>query len=803
MAPPAVPTWPAWLAEQGRVRQVRTVAARRGRTAGWPDWLPAPVVNGLMAYGFARPWQHQRQAADVARAGGHVVLATGTASGKSLGYLLPILAATHPAEPNSHDRRTATVRAMLTAGSRRHTALYLSPTKALAHDQLRAARELKARAGSDLGFDGWRVGALDGDSGTDDREFARSHAGFVLSNPDMLHASVLPSHPRWASFLGSLRYVVVDESHRYRGVFGAHVGQVLRRLRRLCAHYGADPVFVLASATGTDPATAAGQLVGVEGCEFTVVDDDASPHASVTHVLAEAGDDLPGVTAQLLADLGTPAEGTPYRQTVAFLRSRKLCEVVSLRARELAAGRDLGELSAETAFAAYRGGYLATERRALEAALTDGRLRGVAATNALELGVDIAGLDAVVIAGMPSTMASYWQQAGRAGRRDTPALVVALAGTDQRDAYLLDHPEMIFDHPVERTVLHPDNPYVLGPHLAAAAQELPLRADDEGWFGPTTVELAERLERQGALRRRGSARAGASWYWTRPDRAVDLVNLRTQGGRGVQIVEQDTGRVIGLVDTGAADAAVHEGAVYLHQGQAHLVLDLDHEEGLATVRTGSVGWTTQPLSTSTVSILTEDTWRTFGNGFLHRGDVEVTSQVTGYLRRDELTGEVWDRSELDLPVRRLRTRAVWWTIPSREVAGSSWTQLDLASAAHGAEHTAIGLLGLFVPGDRWDVGGLSTVLHPDTGELTVFVHDGAPGGAGFADRAYEVADRWWAATAERLRTCPCTDGCPACVISPKCGNANEMLDKHRALDLVTLLLAGDHGGPESRDLTRR
>ncbi|MFX4274013.1 DEAD/DEAH box helicase [Propionibacteriaceae bacterium Y1685] len=757
----AVRQWPEWLSGHAQLRHVVTRAARPGVVRDWPDWVRPEVRTALAARGVHRLWSHQVEAAEAAHGGRHVVLATGTASGKSLGYLLPILAATSGSEPSVHDRRLPSVRSLLSPGARPHTALYLAPTKALAHDQLRQAKA--------LGLDGWRVGALDGDSNGGEHDFARDWAGFILSNPDMLHHSVLPQHARWASFLSTLRYVVIDESHRYRGVFGAHVAQVLRRLRRICASYGADPAFVFASATSSDPAAAAARLIGVSTADVDAVLNDGAPHGEVRYALWDGRADSVDATTALMGDLVEAG-----RQTVAFISSRKLCEVTAMRVRERTGIADV---------AAYRGGYLAAERRQVEAELSSGRLRGVAATNALELGVDIAGLDAVVITGVPGTMASFWQQAGRAGRRGKDAAVVLVAGANPRDAYVLDHPELIFERPVEQTVLHPDNPYVLGPHLAAAAQEIPLVVDDQQWFGPSMTAVADRLARQGALRKRTNG-----WYWTRPGRAVDLVNLRTQGNKGVQIVEDGTGRVIGHVDTAAADSAVHPGAVYLHRGETHLVDELDHEGGVALVHVANPGYVTQPRSVTSVEIRAERASRRLGAGMVHLGDVEVTSQVTGFLRRDERTGAVWDTNPLDLPVRRLRTRAVWWTLPSEVVSAAGFSPQLLGAAAHAAEHTAIGLLGLFAPCDRWDIGGLSTALHPQTDTVTVFVHDGHPGGAGFADRGYEAAPQWWAATLERLLTCPCEGGCPACVMSPKCGNGNQMLDKDAAIVLLRTLL---------------
>lgn len=743
------------------VRHQRDLPARGGDPVAWPDWLPADVVAACVRSGIDAPWRHQREAADLAHSGQHVVLSTGTASGKSLGYLLPVLAATYGGADAQGPVSVGapSVRDTLLRPTRPHTALYLAPTKALAHDQLRVCTE--------LGGSTWRVSTLDGDSDRAERDWARDHASYVLSNPDMLHRSVLPRHDRWATLLQTLRYVVVDECHRYRGVFGAHVAAVLRRLRRLCHHYGADPIFVLASATVTNAAEAATELVGAP---VTAVTEDASPHGAVRIRLWEPEADTDTEVAALLAE--SVDEG---RQTVAFVPSRKGAELVALRAQERLCDRT-------QQIDAYRSGYLAGERRQLERRLQDGSLRGVAATNALELGVDIAGMDAVIMAGFPGTRAAFWQQAGRAGRRGSEALVTLVARQNPLDAYLFEHPELIFDSPVETTVLHADNPYVLGPHLAAAAQELPVTTEDTRWFGPTQPDLLDQLTTQGALRRRPQG-----WFWTHTERAVDLIDLRADSGRAVEVIDSDTGRVIGQVDRGNADGTVHEGAVYLHQGETWLVDSLDLGRGEAIATATRPGYYTTPKSISEVSVVRERDRREFGQGTVHRGDVEVTSQVVAYLRRDEVTHDVWDETPLDLPRRSLRTQGVWWTIPLEAVAALDTAPLRLAGAAHAAEHTAIGLLPLFAPCDRWDIGGLSTVLHPDTDTCTIFVHDGHPGGAGFAERGFAVAEDWLDATLERLTNCPCPDGCPACVVSPKCGNANQVLDKRAAADLVRLL----------------
>lgn len=743
------------MLKRDEVTAVAERPAAPGVPVGWPAWLPAEAAERIAAAGIPAPWRHQVEFADALFRGEHAIVCTPTGSGKSLGYLMPVVAA---AVHGQVGVAVDSTRARLTRP--RHTALYLSPTKALAHDQ--------ARAAAALGPTSWRISPLDGDSDEAERRFARDHATFILTNPDMLHYSVLPHHQRWARFLGSLRYIVVDEAHRYQGIFGAHVAQVIRRLRRLAAQYGAHPTVALSSATAPNAGEFAETLIGTG--PVRVVDEDASPSGRRTVALWRPSRSLRDDTSRLLA--GLTDEG---RQVIAFVASRQGAELVSLGAQEMA--------REPLRIASYRGGYLAYDRRELEAALHSGQLRGLASTNALELGVDVAGMDAVLVSGYPGKLASFWQQAGRAGRRGQDALVVMLARENPLDAYLLEHPELIFEAPVERAVLHPDNPRVLGPHLAAAAQELPLSADDRQWFGPSAPALMAALAQQGVLR----DRAGR-FFWTRPDRAVDFIDLRAIGERPVDIIERDTGRVVGTIDMAAADRTVHPGAVYLHQGETFLVEELDREEHQAFVTTARPRYYTQAQSAFDIEILRETERKRLGVTEVSRGDVRLDSQVTAYLRRDEVTHEVWDTTPLEMPQHRMTTQAVWWTVPAHLARRLGWAELQMGAAAHAMEHTAIGLLPAFAPCDRWDIGGVSTALHPDTGLCTIFVHDGMAGGSGFAHRGYEVIEDWLAATYERLLRCTCLEGCPACVVSPKCGNANQVLNKADAAELLGLLL---------------
>jgi DEAD/DEAH box helicase domain-containing protein len=740
----------------GPITHVEHIPARAGRTTSWPDWAPQLLVERLAGRGIAAPWEHQAEAASLAWSGSSVVVATGTASGKSLAYQLPVLSRlmTDP----------------------RATALYLSPTKALGADQLRTIRAL---ALPDI-----RAAAYDGDTPREERDWVRAHGRFVFSNPDMLHGGILPAHARWSSFLRRLAFVVVDECHGYRGVFGSHVAHVLRRLRRVCAKYRTDPVFVLASATVGEPAASASRLVGIPIEEVTA---DASPRGAMTFALWEppllpiTGENGAPIrraasteAARLLADL--VVEGA---RTLAFVRSRRGAEVVALMA-----GRTLADSAPDLVdrVAAYRGGYLPEERRQLEHALADGSLLGVAATNALELGVDISGLDAVVLAGYPGTIASLWQQAGRAGRSQQDALAVFVARDDPLDTYLAHHPAAVFGKPVEATVLDPSNPYVLGPQLACAAADLPLTEADLPLFGDSAEPLLADMVRRGVLRHRPTG-----WYWT--SHRGPSVDIRGTGGRPVGVVEGETGRLLGTVDADSAHSSVHPGAVYLHRGSSYLVDSLDLEDGVALVHPEETDWSTSARDITDIRIVETMRSRRRGEIAFHLGTVDVTNQVVGYQRRRHPSGEVLDENPLDLPPRQLRTHAVWYTVSDAALTAAGLGEADVPGAAHAAEHAAIGMLPLVATCDRWDIGGVSTALHEDTGQATVFVYDGHPGGAGFADRGFDAIQTWLAATRDAVAACECESGCPSCVQSPKCGNGNQPLDKFGAVRLLDVVLA--------------
>lgn len=741
------------------------LAARPGHPVPWPDWVPATVVDALRANGVHRPWSHQVQGAELAHAGRDVVVATGTASGKSLVYQLPVLARF--------------------AQDRRATALYLSPTKALAADQLRA---LDA-----LGIPDVRASTVDGDTSAEERDWARRNARWIHSNPDMLHRSILPRHSSWATFLRRLSYVVVDECHTYRGVFGSHVALLLRRLLRVAARYGSSPTIVLASATVADPGPFATVLTGRD---VAAVTDDGSPRSARTIALWEPPL-LPELTGENAAPVRRPAGAEASRmladlvvegaRTLAFVRSRHGAELTAMGARRLLA-EAAPELAARVE--SYRSGYLPEERRELEAALASGRLLGVASTNALELGMDIAGLDAVVVAGFPGTRASFWQQAGRAGRADEEALVVLVARDDPMDTYLVHHPDALLGAPVERCVLDPGNPYVLAPHLACAAAELPLTPADlhDAFAATPAAAVLDALVDDGILRRRPTG-----WFWpSTSERPAASVDIRGSGLGQIALVESGTGRMLGTVDAGSAPATAHPGAVYLHRGESYVVESLDLDAGLALVHAETPDWRTDARSTADVEIVAELCRDEHGPVVVSYGETRVTTQVVGYQRRAP-DGRVLETVPLDMPEQTLDTRAVWYTIDDAALDAAGLAPARIPGALHAAEHAAIGLLPLFAICDRWDLGGMSTALHPQTGLPTVFVHDGHPGGAGLAERGHGVLDRWLTATRAAVVECECRMGCPSCVQSPKCGNGNNPLDKAGAVVVLDLLLAALRG----------
>ena len=752
---------------------VETVPASPATYGEWPAWVEPSLERLLIDASIQRPFSHQAACAELAWAGTDVVIATGTSSGKSLGYQLPVLSAL-AADPTA-------------------CAMYLTPTKALGSDQLHATAEM-VRGAEGLRGAGIHPAPYDGDTPAEARAGIREQTRFVFTNPDMLHAGILAAHPRWARLLRHLRYVVVDECHTYRGVFGANVSLVLRRLLRIAAAYGAHPTIVFASATAADPAGQASRLCGHP---VTAVTEDGAPTGERTIALWEPGF-IEGAEDELGAPVRYPAtteaagimaklvdEGA---RTLTFVRSRRAAETVAMRAQEELVL--LGRPDFASRIASYRAGYLAEDRRKLERALDEGELLGMATTNALELGIDVGGLDAVVMAGFPGTVASFRQQAGRAGRRGQHAMVVMVGRDDPMDTYLVHHPEALLGKPVESSVFNPANPFILRGHVYCAAVERPLSPADVDAF--QAQDVVDELTSAGYLRRRGDRYYAVPRLEDElaPETAHSAVSLRGGAGHEVAIVDVTDGRLLGTVDAARAMSQVHDGAVYIHQGEHFVVQTLDLEEYVALVVPEQPDYSTQARSTTDITILGEPSAVVNPSPglWVANVDVEVTDRVTGYVVR-LADGTVSEHIPLDLPEQRLTTRAVAYTIDPLALDAMGITPGEVPGALHAAEHAAIGLLPLLATCDRWDIGGVSTALHQDTMLPTVFVYDGHPGGAGFADEGFARFHEWITATYEAVRSCECEDGCPSCVQSPKCGNGNQPLNKHAALKLLGALVS--------------
>ncbi|WIM67949.1 DUF1998 domain-containing protein [Corynebacterium breve] len=752
------------------ITHVDTVAAREARYSDWPDWVHPELQQVLFDKGIDRLYTHQAECAQAAFSGHDVVIATGTSSGKSLGYLLPTLT-------SLADDPTA-------------CAMYITPTKALGSDQLQSVLGL-VRDVDDLA--GVHPAPYDGDTPTEARRGIRDATRFVFTNPDMLHAGILAAHSRWARLLRHLKYVIVDECHTYRGVFGANVALVLRRLLRLAAAYGSTPTVVFASATSADPS---GQATRLIGRPVRAITEDTAPTGERTIALWE-----PGFIEGAEGEQGAPVRRAATTEaaeimsalvregarTLTFVRSRRAAEIVAMRcAEELVVA---GRADFASRIASYRAGYLAEDRRRLEQDLDSGKLLGVATTNALELGIDVGGLDAVVMAGFPGTVASFTQQAGRAGRRGQGSVVVMVARDEPMDTYLVNHPEALLGKPVENSVFNPANPYVLRGHVYCAAVEKPLTPEDVEAFA--AHDVVDDLTARGFLRRRPQG-----WFAVpqlegeiTPDSAHGAVSLRGGSGEEVMIVDMSDGRLLGTVDSARAASQVHDGAVYIHQGEYFVIEELDLDNYVALAKPETPDYTTQARSTTDIRILGEPSELiNYSPGlWVANVDVEVTDHVTGYVVRLS-DGTVSEHIPLDVPEQTLYTRAVAYTIDPLVLQEMGITAGEVPGALHAAEHAAIGLLPLLATCDRWDIGGVSTALHGDTGLPTVFVYDGHPGGAGFADEGFARFHEWITATFETVRSCACESGCPSCVQSPKCGNGNQPLDKHAALKLLGALV---------------
>jgi DEAD/DEAH box helicase domain-containing protein len=732
-----------------------TEPAREPHTAPLPDELHPRVREALAAQEIEELYTHQVEAWEAAARGEHVIVTTGTASGKTLAFNLPVLDAL--------------------AREPKQRALYLYPTKALAQDQLRSLGALRLPR--------LRGAIYDGDTASERRWQIRKWANVVLSNPDMLHVGVLPHHDRWGDVLTNLRYVIVDEAHVYRGVFGSHVANVLRRLRRLARVYGAEPQFLLASATIANPGELAHDLIGSEA---TVIGDDGAPRAERTIALWN-----PPLTDEELGLRASPlGEASRLMADLVSRGLRTLCFAKSRRAAELIHRFTAQRLGDDSALSPYRAGYTPAQRREIERRLLEGELLGVSATNALELGIDVGLLDCVLSVGFPGTVASLRQQWGRAGRRGH-GLAVLVASEDALDQYFMREPETLLERRVEAAILDHANPRVLDGHVLAAAFEAPLDDADRELLGDAA------LERAAALPELRKTKAG--YVWAGRDYPAARVPLRSTGPEAFTIVDGSSGTILGIVEQERAYSTVHEGAVYLHLGDSFRVQELDLESHAAVVEPFTGDYYTQAKKETTTAIVeAQQAGRRLGVE-LSFGRVVVTEQVVGYQKKSIQTQESLELVALTLPQTEFETEAIWF-VPEPWMLEGLEEMPRLLGSLHAAEHSLIALLPLWAMCDRWDIGGLSTNLHFQTGAPTIFVYDGHAGGVGITERGFEAFEGWTGDTAKLLVGCPCEHGCPSCVQSPKCGNLNEPLDKAGALSLLQRMLGQegvDSGQPRS------
>ena len=703
----------------------------------WPDM----IQSFLQSTGIDNLYRHQAKAIDFIRNGHHVIVATPTASGKTLVYDLPVL---------EH---------FLTDPD--FTALYIFPLKALAQDQLHTFECLAAT----LEPERPTAAIYDGDTSDYRRKRIReAPPNVIMTNPEMMHLSFLAHHRKWAPFLSRLHLVVVDEVHTYRGVLGAHVSQIFRRFHRICRHYGSSPTFVFSSATVANPAQLTKQLTGLK---VKTVDKSGAPRGRKQLVFLNP-DTGPAQAAIVLLKAALEKE----LRTIVYTQSRKLTELIGIWARN-----ETGALAAR--IRAYRAGLLPKERRQIEAQLASGELLAVITTSALELGIDIGDLDLCLLVGYPGSVISTWQRGGRVGRSGQDSALILIAGQDALDQYFMRHPHDFIDRDPESAVVNPFNPKIMKQHLECAAAELTLQCDDAILGAKNAATVLAGLEKEGLLLKSAD---GKEIYARRkaPHRAVDL---RGAGNR-FQIINTKTGKLIGEIDDYRVFRETHTGAVYLHQGDTFVVDDLDLKTRTASVSEARVNYYTRVRGHKLTEIMKLKEQKIVWGTNVYRGIIKVTDQVTEY--------EIWrvhsktlqDRITLDLPPQIFETEGLWYQIPEQFQHKCESSQFDLMGALHAIEHAAIGIFPLLVMADHHDVGGLSTDFHPQVGTAVIFIYDGIPGGAGLTQQAFLHAQRLFECTLKAIRDCPCDSGCPSCVQSSQCGSGNRPMDKKGAIFIL-------------------
>ncbi len=694
-----------------QIAHIEHIPPRQAAPAELDKPLADELQDCLSKHGLLPLYTHQAEAVNKVRQGKNVMVATSSASGKTLCYNL------------------AVAEALLTESQGR--ALYLFPTKALAQDQLRGLHQLFV---PDL-FQVEEFATFDGDTPRAERSEIRKRARIVLTNPDMLHVGILPNHQSWSRLLRHLRYVVIDEAHAYRGVFGSHVAGVLRRLRRLCHLYGSSPLFICCSATIANPGEHAEGLVGLP---FEVVDDDGSPHGGKDFVfwnppVVDKAKSVRRSANSEATNLFTELVSNNIR-TLTFARTRRLTELIYIYSQQRLA--EMSRVRPEQ-IKPYRAGYLPEERRQIERELFSGQLTGVVATTALELGIDIGDLDATVLAGYPGSVASAWQQAGRSGRSRDQSISFLVALDNPLDQYFMRHPDSFFQKNFENALVNPGNPYILRAHLLCAAWECPLDSNDEKIFGAAFAQEIRVLEEQGILRERHR-----KWYLS-PAIAypAQAVSIRSTTGQNFTVVDTSTDLLLETVEASVAFFQIHPGAIYLHQGEAYLVTELDLANRVAYAEPTRANYYTQTKEIEDLHIVKVNRNKNTGRVKVYLGVVEVTNTVVGFKKKAQYTEEVIGEEPLDLPPQCFSTVALWFDLPPEVIAQLVEWQLDFAGGLHAVEHAAIGILPLFALCDRNDIGGVSTPLHPDTGRAQIFIYDAYPGGNGITEKGFDIKEQ--------------------------------------------------------------
>ena len=720
-------------------------------------------------------YSHQCRAIDTIREGKNTVITTPTASGKTFAFNIPIFERLH------YDKDA--------------TALYLYPTKALSNDQLKVIRDFEREAGIPV-----RANVYDGDTSPSSRSRIRETSRIIITNPYALH-QYLPYHHKWEKFLSHLKFVVIDEAHKYRGVFGSNVAFLIRRLRRICSFYDSKPQFILSTATLANPVEFSRRLTGLD---FTITAGDSSPRGKKYFIFYNPYFDGIGM-------LSTHQEAKNL--FLSFIRNnlQTLCFTVSRKMAELIASWSKKELKASEPhlvdkITAYRAGYLPDERRKIESNFKNGVLRGLTSTNALELGIDIGSLDSVIISGYPGTLISTWQQAGRAGRGAEESIVTLVAFQNPLDQYLIRHPKMLFGKSYEHAIIDLSNPYILSGHLMCAASELPIKVEeDKLYFGKDYENILKLLGQQSLLQPTPNG-----WVYSGKGRAVDVVQLNNISSDIFKVIcEKD---VLETMDRTQAYREAHKGAVLLHQGETYVVEDLDLKNLLIYVKKKDVDYYTQSMKVVDIEILDEIENKKVNELVFSLGRARVTEEYVGYkiMKYDKVIG----MEGLSLPPLNFDTMALWFTIPEKVRGRVKKEGLSFEGGLHGAEHAIIGMMPFYVMCERWDIGGVSSPNHPDTMRPTIFIYDGFEGGIGLMEKAFDLIIDVLEVTYELVRDCRCQEGCPACIYSPKCGNDNRPLDKRATTMILEGLLARvkssavyqardsfpPSGGQEGRDL---